>query len=183
MSLSDDPDFVARLKSRDHDAWTALAAGHRPRIYRLAVRIVGPSEAEDVTQEVFLAASRKIHTFNGSAQLSTWLHRVAFNKCLQFLRKRASHAAAWESLIKAIASTDGPAPAPYDRDWIVLLQKALDKLDGESYDVVVLRYFEGLSYDEIADAMGISKTTAYEKMQRAEEQLIRHLAYLRWRLK
>ena len=186
MNLSSDPDdpgFVVRLKRHDQEAWNALAAGQGPRIKRLATRMVGPSEDEDVTQEVFLAASNKIHTFNGSAHLSTWIYRIAVNKCLELLRNRAGHAVAWAALLESIEPNDEPMPAPYDRDWIVLLQKALDELDEESYHLLVLRDFEGLSYNAIADAIACSKTTAYEKMQRAEEQLIRLLSTLRWRLK
>ena len=183
MSLSYDPDFVIRLKRHDQAAWAALDEDQRPRIDRLAKRMVGPGEAEDVTQEVLLTAANKIHTFNGSARLSTWLYRIAVNKCLELLRKQDSHAVAWAALVTTIQSTGEPAPAPYDRDWIVLLQAALDQLDAESHEIVVLRYFEGLSYDGIANAMGFCKATIYKKMQRAEEQLIRLLSHLRWRLK
>lgn len=189
MSLSNDPDdpddpgFVVRLKSRDQEAWNTLEAVRGPRINRLAARMVGPSEAEDVTQEVFLAASNKIHTFNGSARLSTWLHRIAVNKCLELRRKRSNRDAAWEALIDSVTANGESTPPPYDGDWIALLQTALDELDEESHHFLVLRHFEGLSYDEIADTLGIPKTTAYEKVQRAEEQLIRILSNLRWRLK
>src|SRR5712692_5803793 len=86
---SADADLVRRCQAGDVDAFETVYRQHSARVYSLASRMAGSSEdGEDLLQEIFLQAYRKIGTFKGDAALGTWLYRLALNHCLDYVRSR-----------------------------------------------------------------------------------------------
>src|SRR5207237_9990737 len=84
-----DADLVARCRTGDVDAFETIYRQHAPRIYTLACRMAGsPDDGEDLLQEIFLQAHRKLRSCKGDSALGTWLYRLALNHCLDFVRSR-----------------------------------------------------------------------------------------------
>jgi RNA polymerase sigma-70 factor (ECF subfamily) len=151
---------------------------HADRVFG-ALRRFGlhPDEADDVSQEVFLRAWRGLARFEGRAQLSTWLYRIAFNEAQRTLSKRGPPRAEpgldGEDPVSAIAEADqlGPAPRALDREFDALLDDALTQLPAEWRAAVVLRDIEGLSTAEAAGVIGIRQPAFKSRLHRGRMEL------------
>src|SRR5262249_31195775 len=86
--MHDDHALVKRFQAGDEEAFDLLLERHRRRIYNLVCRLAGVGDADDLSQEVFLAAYRSLASFRGDASFSTWLYRVAVHTCAHHLRRR-----------------------------------------------------------------------------------------------
>lgn len=154
---------------------------HAPRIYHIARRLLGnDADAEDVTQDVLLQVVRKLDTFRGDAQLSTWLHRVTVNAALAHREKRANrlrHEAGGPAA-DDLAAADGPG-GPVRR-WNVapdepilaaeqqrLIEDAIARLPDPFRDVYVLADVEGLPNAEIGEMLGLSLPAVKSRLHRA----------------
>src|SRR5262245_20098943 len=145
---------------------------YAPRLFGLAVRLVGRSEAEDLLQEVFLTAHRKLGLYRGESSVGTWLFRLAANQCLDHLRsKRARFAAMTEEL-------DAEPPAPAAGAGAVVgvvdrldLERALASLPPGCRTVFVLHDVEGCEHREIAALLGIADGTSKSQLHKARMRL------------
>jgi RNA polymerase sigma-70 factor, ECF subfamily len=146
---------------------------HAP-IYRLLVHLCRDAHlAEDLTQESFLAAWRKIGSFNAKSSLNTWLHKIAYRKFID-ARRRSERSVAIR-VEAPIENAQSNAPNPYDsalaNDQARHLYRALDGLISAERDVVVLHYLQGLSYEEMADVLGQPSGTVKWRTRQALENL------------
>jgi len=184
-----DAELVERLKTGDRDAFGALLRRYQGKVYRLAMNMTrSPQDAEEVTQDVFLAVYRKIGDFDGRAAFSTWLYRVATNAALMKLRGRRSEP-------HLSIEEEGPAFAPDGHfarpvaDWSELpedrllsaerrrvLEQAIDALPPDYKAVVVLRDVEGLSNQEVAEILGATVLAVKSRLHRARLALRERLA-------
>jgi RNA polymerase sigma-70 factor (ECF subfamily) len=162
---------------------------HAPRIYHIARRMLNnDADAEDVTQDVLLQVIRKLDTFRGDAQLSTWLHRVTVNAALAFREKRANRQkhettdAAEERL--EIAPSNGsvkrwntePDEPVLKAEQTATIEKAIGDLPGPFRDVYVLADVEGMPNNEIADMLGLSLPAVKSRLHRARLRMRDSLA-------
>ena len=153
---------------------------YAPRIYNLARRMLGnDADAEDVTQDVLLQVVRKLDTFRGDSQISTWLHRVTVNAALAHRQKRANrqkHEAG--EAVDDVAEAAGPAGSV--RRWNVspdepvlaaeqaeLIDKAINQLPEPYRDVYVLADVEGLPNAEIGEMLGLNVPAVKSRLHRA----------------
>ena len=174
--------LVERCRRGDLAAFEAIYRTHAPRLYGLARRMAGdPADAEDLLQEIFLAAHRKLETFRGDAALGTWLYRLATNLCLDHLRSRAVRAG---QVTGALDDQIGLADAGSRR----LAERTVDKMDLERAiaqlpegcrAAFVLHDVEGLEHREVADALGIAEGTSKSQVHKARLRL-RELLARRW---
>ena len=184
-----DAELVKRLKTGDREAFGALLRRYQGKVYRLAMNMTrSPQDAEEVTQDVFLAVYRKIGEFDGRAAFSTWLYRVASNAALMKLRGRRSEP-------HLSIEEEGPAFAPDGHfarpvaDWSELpedrllsaerrrvLEQAIDALPPDYKAVVVLRDVEGLSNQEVAEILGATVLAVKSRLHRARLALRERLA-------
>lgn len=177
----DDASLVASARAGDADAFAALVGRYERRIVRLVRGMVPESDTEDVTQEAFLKAFRKLGDFDGRSQFYTWLYRIAANTAMDW-RKRERHrrhAALPESPEgeDATLSPDaGPDVAARRRELSRRIDDAIASLPERYHEILVLREIEGLSYEEIADRLGMSKGTVESRLFRARERLREKLA-------
>jgi RNA polymerase sigma-70 factor (ECF subfamily) len=165
--------LAARCGAGDLSAFEEVYRAHAPRLYALACRMVGRSEAEDLLQEIFLAAHRKIGTFKGEASLATWLFRMAANLCVDFLRSRgATMAKRTESLdgFSAMPKTPnaGPILGVLDR---LDLERALPLVPPGAREVFVLHDIEGLNHPEIAATLKMSVGSSKSQLHKARRRL------------
>ena len=174
-----DPVLIQRAKDGDARALDALLARHRPTVERLALRVLrDPEDAGDATQEALAKVCVRLKQFNGSAQFSTWLHRLVFNTCLDAAerRKARSH----EPLGDHLASVDDPARDARNSELRRELCDALADVSPQQAQIVLLKDALGYSFEEIAEAAGMpvgtAKCHAHRGRARLSERLEDHAA-------
>jgi len=165
-------DLVARCQAGDVDAFSELYTRYSSRIFTLVVRMSGsPQTGEDLLQEIFLQAYRKIGSFKGDAALGTWLYRLALNHCLDFVRGRqAKMDKATDALEvdghSAIATA--PRESPVER---IDLERTIQQLPAGCREVFVLHDVEGYEHKEIAAMLGIAEGTSKSQVFKARMKL------------
>ena len=171
---ADAPLFLERLRAGDAQAFEELVASHQHRVFGVALRMLGSAaEAEEIAQEAFLRAHRSLREFRGDARLSTWLYAIVSRLCLNRLaagdRKAARHG---EEMLLRVADPRGGPDAGAERGELeAALHRAIAELSEERRVVVILRDLEGLSYEDIAVALGIELGTVRSRLHRARLDL------------
>lgn len=184
-----DDELVARIKQGDRTAYRELFETHSSLVFNVCHRILGNrADAEDVTQDVFLRAYDALPGFRGEARLSTWLYRIAVHLSLNKQRRRKRER--WLSLefleepenelpMGDIASADDtPDIIAEKRERTQIVQRAMNALAEEQRVALILRHYEGLSYEEIADVMQTSVASVESRLHRAKRNLAKKLVPL-----
>ena len=172
-------DLALVQQCRDHvpGAFEQLSRTHAPRLFGLACRLVGRTDAEDLLQEIFLTAHRKLDQFKGESTLATWLFRLATNLCVDHLRSRGTRVTAMTETIdderEAGVASVGPIAGTIDR---LDLERAIAALPAGYRTAFVLHDVEGLGHREIAEALGVSEGTSKSQLHRARLRLRAALA-------
>ena len=172
--IGDDSQLVDRLRRGDPRAFEALVIAYQHRVFGVALRMLrNRAEAEEVAQEVFLRVHRAIDEFRGEAKLSTWLYTIASRLCLNRLASGERHAPReGEETLERLASGDADPADELERSELeTALHRAIGELPEERRIVVVLRDVEGLSYEEIAQALGLELGTVRSRLHRARMDL------------
>lgn len=169
-------DLVARCRQGDPEAFEEVYHAHAPRLYGLARRLVGPAAADDLLQDIFLAAFRKLHQYRGESALGTWLFRLATNVCLDHLRSRSTRSARLEGAFDEHATASGSSAGPI-RGVVTRLdfERALAGLPDGARTVFVLHEVEGLEHQEVAALLGISEGTSKSQLHKARMRLRQQL--------
>lgn len=174
----DDLQLLRRAASGSEPAFHDLVDRHAERLFRLATTLVGnSSDAEDVLQEALAGAYRGLDRFEGRSSVKTWLTRILVTQAAKWRRDRRR------------ASEVMPPAAPHEEpvvpggassvDHRIDLHAALAKLSPEHREVLTLREFEGMAYEEIAEALGVPRGTVESRLHRARAELREKLkAYL-----
>lgn len=181
-------DLIDRLKTGDPRAFRQLIETHQRSIYRVCLRMMrSEAEAEDMTQETFIRASRSMDQFRGEASLSTWLYRVAINLCknrINYLQRRRStqHRSlvqleeakgdAWQSDRVGGAAPETPDALAEGREAQALIGQALDQLPDQLKTILLLRDIEGLSYAEVSEVTQLPLGTVKSRLHQARLQLM-----------
>jgi RNA polymerase sigma-70 factor, ECF subfamily len=171
---ADDMALVERVRRGDLGAFEELYRVHAGKLFSVACRMVGnPSDAEDLLQEIFLAAHRKLESFRGESALGTWLYRLATNHCLDYLRSRAGRAS---QLTDALDDEPGgyqPGRSGLAEQTVTKmdLERALARLPEGCRAAFVLHDIEGLEHREVADALGIAEGTSKSQVHKARMRL------------
>lgn len=155
-------------------AFAELYQAHAPRLYTLVHRMTGSDQdAEDVLQEVFLQAHRKLGGFRGESSLGTWLYRLAVNQCLDFLRGRQTKMARATESYDDVGAEEPVAPAPTVPTAIsrIDLEKAIARLPEGCRVAFVLHDVEGFAHHEIAGMLGVSEGTSKSQVHKARVKL------------
>jgi RNA polymerase sigma-70 factor (ECF subfamily) len=179
------PPEVAAAVASDH-ALAQMSAGgdmlafeelyerHSRRVYSLCLRMTAnTAEAEDLTQEVFIQLHRKVGSFRGESQFTTWLHRMTVNQVLMHFRRRGSRSEQvtedGESPQQVVSGTEDPSRMPVvDR---IALDKALGQLPPGYRAVFVLHDVEGHEHEEVARLLGCSVGTSKSQLHKARMKL------------
>ncbi len=174
------PDLVEKWQSGDVSAFEALFRQHQKLVLRTAYLITGDAEmAKDVMQEVFVSVWKSRHTFNpAKGKFTTWLHRITVNRCSKVHRQKPAFLSLEETENKGLAlpSDEILAEAIITKEEYASLMKALAALDTKHRSVVVLRYFNELSCEEIAQVADIPLGTVKSRLHYALKSLHRTLS-------
>lgn len=176
-----DGDVIEACQQGDRDAFQLLFETYKDKVFSIAVYSVGGdrSVADDVTQQIFLKLFTAIRQFRGDSEFTTWLYRLVVNACLDE-RRRRKRWLPWGDTVDMASFTDGKsADKEFDRIEISeAVQEAIAELKPKFRLPILLKYIEGLSYDEIASVMGCSKGTVASRLNRGHSQLAKRLAHL-----
>jgi RNA polymerase sigma-70 factor, ECF subfamily len=182
-SLDPDYSLVTRCLSGDETAWEELVRLHTRRIYGLCYRFTGSdSEAQDLTQEVFVRIFRTLKTFRATeGSFATWLARVSRNLLIDNYRRTRQDRVTdsieeqLPVLEEGVAGSLRPDAVLAGREASELLQAALQKLSPDLREAVILRDLQELEYREIADLLGIPEGTVKSRINRGRAELARVL--------
>ena len=172
-----DEQIVERALSGDADAFGEIVQRWERRIFALAYGILGrEEEARDATQETFIAAFRNLRGFRGEAKVSSWLHRIAVNQCITRQRRARTRA---ENSLEAETGGDqfiapahaSPARQAEGRERTDAVRRAVLALPPELREVIVMKEFEELTFQEIADALDVPLSTVKSRLYTALKQL------------
>jgi RNA polymerase sigma-70 factor, ECF subfamily len=166
-----DRSLIVAFRAGNEDAFDKLFEKYQEYVYNVCLGILAnPDDARDCTQEAFLRVYRKVGEFRGEAAFSTWLYRVAVNVCVGQLRKRPRNAMASleDENVREIAD-DGPEAwaGPVREADEAIVREVVAELPEDYRLVLVLRYFQDLSYEEMVQVLGYTMSQLKVKLHRA----------------
>jgi RNA polymerase sigma-70 factor (ECF subfamily) len=183
--------LVDRCRQGDRDSFAELMRLHQKQIYNFTYRMLGSEEeAEDLTQDIFVAAFRGIRKFRGEAKFSTWLYRIALNQtrnrikylvrrdffAKQSRRLRSSEENPWENpdLLADIAPT--PEQWTLTKSLAIQVQGCLNQMAPQARQILLLRDVQGFSYEELSEMLSLNPGTVKSRLHRARAALQECLA-------
>jgi RNA polymerase sigma-70 factor, ECF subfamily len=171
---ADDIDLMRRAAAGDARSFHALVDRHAQRLFRLAVSLVGnATDAEDVLQETFIGAFKGLRSFEGRASVRTWLTRILVTQAARWHRDRRRSRT--QQMDESITTSGGGAGSDASMD----VNAAMQRLSPEHRQVLALREFEQMSYEEIAEVLGVPRGTVESRLHRARSEMREKLkAYL-----
>jgi RNA polymerase sigma-70 factor (ECF subfamily) len=174
----DEVALVRRARAGDAAAFEALAAASLAGAYRLASAILGDqSEAADATQNALIAAWRELPRLRDEHRFAAWFHRILVNECRMRVRARGRVREVGLEGVGELAYRAGPAGDTLDRVEILdVLEAAFEQLDADDRAMVVMHHLEGMSVEEMMDALGLRKGTVISRLARGRDLLKRKLA-------
>jgi RNA polymerase sigma-70 factor (ECF subfamily) len=171
---ADDLELARRCREGDAAAFETLYRAHSGRLFGLLTRMTGSAhDAEDLLQDVFVHAHRKLASFRGESSLGTWLYRLAVNQCLDHLRGKQSRMARATASLDEDEAPEPAAPAPALPAPIarIDLERAIAQLPQGCRAAFVLHDVEGLDHREVGAALGISEGTSKSQVHKARMKL------------
>jgi RNA polymerase sigma-70 factor, ECF subfamily len=173
---------IEACRRGEREAFRLLFEEHKDRVYSVALYFFGGDEATagDVTQQVFLKLFTRIGQFRGGSEFTTWLYRLTTNACVDELRRRRrflQFGEGWEVREPSGKRTQDDTLARSEVADAV--KHAVAQLRPKLRVVMLLKYFEELSYEEIAEVLGCSKGTVASRLNRGHKILARKLGHLR----
>ena len=185
-----DAQLVERVVAGDHDAFRQLVERYQRPVYGLLLRMVrAPALAEDLAQETLIKAHRAIATFDRSRKFSSWLFKIAHNTAIDHLRKNRPQTVPLETTegermdplaVLAAPENQSPEARARGRDLAEALQETLMALRPDYREAVLLRFQQGLSYEEIADILALPLGTVKTHLHRARKQMAAALRAAGW---
>ena len=166
---------IARARTGDAEAWGVLYREYAPAIFRFCRRALPTREdAEDATMDVFMKLKDKLVQYDQSRSFTAWLYKVAANHCWDVLRRRKTRQ---DKETEDLENVPLEHPDPSQLDKLIEqrtseeVRHALDKLGSRARMALVMRYYSDMSYDEIADALGVRRAFVGVVLLRARHEL------------
>ncbi len=183
-------ELVASTLRGSQDAFRELVVRFERPVYSLVLRMVqNPATAEDLAQEVFFKAYRRLDTYDPQWKFSSWLFKIAHNTTIDHLRRGAPETVPLEaedddrgdlSAVLADATAENPQAASERRDLARSLERAIARLRPEYREAVLMFYAHGASYQEICEVTGLPLGTVKTNLHRARKELAEHMTNLGW---
>ena len=186
LEAEQDRVLVEQARSGDRQAFRRLVERHQRRAFAIAMGLLrDESDAREVVQEAFLRVYRGLESFHGGSSFFTWLYRIVTNLSIDLIRKPARRETELdeqrlvdETEIPLLARIDGADPLDVVRRREIAdrIRRALDALPAYHRGVILMREVEGMSYEEMAQVMGVSKGTIMSRLFHARQKMQRALA-------
>ena len=181
MLLDNEKSLLIKAQNGDVQAFETLTSCYYTKIFNVCYRMLNNSEdASEQAQETFIKAFRYIYDFKGNCSISTWLYRIATNVCLDYLRKNKNkqNLSLEQNIYDDIKMKDtlisdnpGPEKVAEINAQRKAIREALSKMNEKNRILIILRDFNGLSYDEIAEIIKTPVGTVKSRLSRARSQL------------
>lgn len=176
-----DARVIEACQQGDRAAFQLLFETYKDKVFSIAVYSSGGDRAiaDDVTQQIFLKLFTAIRQFRGESEFTTWLYRLVVNACLDEKRRRRRLLPWGETVVMRNPSDKKPQEKQYARLEVAeAVREAIGELKPKFRLPILLKYIEGLSYEEIASVMGCSKGTVASRLNRGHSQLAKRLSHL-----
>jgi len=173
--------IIEACQQGDRAAFQLLFETYKDKVFSIAVYSNGGDRAlaDDITQQIFLKLFTAIQQFRGESEFTTWLYRLVVNACMDERRRRRRLLPWGETVAMKKAGERKPQEKQYARLEVAeAVQAAIGELKPKFRLPILLKYIEGLSYEEIATVMGCSKGTVASRLNRGHSQLAKRLAHL-----
>lgn len=177
VMTTDEATWIARARSGDGAAFDALYTRYERQIYAYVYRTMNgnPDDANDLTQETFLKAYRALGKTSDDLNISAWLHRIAYNTCLDELRRRQRiRWQPWDIMkhdrLLHGSAGENPERSTLRREAEGTVQEILNRMSPRNKQALILREYEGLSCEDIGVVMGISRSAVKSVLFRAREE-------------
>jgi len=172
---------ITACQRGDREALRRLFETYKDRVYSIAIYSLAGDEmaAADVTQQVFLKLLTRINQFRGDSDFATWLYRLIINTCHDEYRKRRRFVPLADPFFKIPSRADSPRVRYARKELSGRVQSAIAELRPKLRWPILLKYVEGMSYEEIAGTLGCSKGTVASRLNRAHKALSKKLSHLK----
>jgi RNA polymerase sigma-70 factor (ECF subfamily) len=179
-----DRHVINACQQGDREAFRLLFDTYKDRVYSIAVYSLGDHfTAHDVTQQVFVKLMARIGQFRGDSEFSTWLYRLVVNSCMDERRKQKRFTSLEDVAPKQVTEHRQSQESKYARREVSdSVRKAISNLSPKLRLPILLKYIEGLSYEEIAVVLNCSKGTVASRLNRGHKALAKRLGHLRGEL-
>jgi RNA polymerase sigma-70 factor, ECF subfamily len=179
IGAAEDESAILAAQRGEPGAFREIYNKYRGRIYSLVAYSVGdPAQAQDVLQAVFIKVFRGLARFRSESSLATWIYRIAHNECHEYHRRSKPPFVPLEAVLGSADEVDRK-PSSHDqharRERDLIIQQAVMQLSFKMREVVVLKYVEGLSYDDIARVLRCAPGTVASRLNRALAELAERL--------
>jgi RNA polymerase sigma-70 factor, ECF subfamily len=188
MSSTVEAELLTRCRAGEATAWDTLFDLHYAPVARFVFQLASDftrEDVEEVCQEVFLTVIKSLHTFQGNSQFQTWLFRVAANKARDYRQRQHAAKRGGGQITLSLhqeENDDGPpldppssAPGPdlvlINREQLSIVGEALEQLGGACQEILELRYFADLSYEEIAASLELNPKTVSSRLSKCLDKL------------
>jgi RNA polymerase sigma-70 factor (ECF subfamily) len=176
---SSERELVEACQRGDRDAFRTLFETYKNKVYSVALRFAGEEAAAmDIAQDTFVKLFSSIQTFRGDSGFQTWVYRMVVNTCLDRKRRDRRLIPIADELMATLRASGDVLTRMLREEVGTRVRAAVEKLSPDLRIVIVLRYTEGLAYDQIADVLGCSQGTVASRLNRAHKALERRLAHL-----
>jgi RNA polymerase sigma factor (sigma-70 family) len=173
--LTEPAEAVTRARAGDAEAWGLLYREYAPAIFRFCRRAMPTREdAEDATMEIFMKLRGKLSQYDTTRSFTAWLYKVAANHCWDLLRRRRTRQ---DKETEDVEGMPLEHPEPSQLEKLIEqrsgeeVRKALEKMSSRARMALVMRYYSDMSYDEIADALGVRRAFVGVVLLRARHEL------------
>ncbi len=175
MTINDENILIEAINNGDTKAYAQLVDRYKDLVYTLALRMLKhKEEAEEVAQDTFIKVFKSLDNFKGDSKFSTWIYKVAYNTCLDTIKKNKKHhnnVAIDEYTFNKLDTIDNALDNIIKEEKSVLIKNCINKLPEDSSALLTLFYFEELSLDEISKIINIEANTVKVKLFRARKKL------------
>ena len=171
----DDFELIELIRTGSNHYFTVLVERHQNRVFQFVLALLrNRQDAEDVAQETFVGAFRKLNSFEGRSSFFTWLRRLAYNASIDHLRKqksRKSDLSTPDVSSLAASQNENPVNQIEERETIDAVRSAIDQLSEDQRSIVCMRDIDGMDYSEIASVLDIPIGTVRSRLHRARLEL------------
>ncbi len=172
---TNDQVYINNILDGDTNAFTVLVDRYKDLVFTLALRMVkNREEAEEVSQDTFIKIYKSLNRFKGDSKFSTWIYRVAYNTCLDRLKKnkRQEYTVAIDEYTEhQVKTLENALDALEEQEKQLAIKKCLEMLPSEDSFILTLYYFEELSLDEISKITGLKPNNVKVKLFRSRIKL------------
>jgi len=176
MTINDDQLYIAKVLKGETNAFSFLVEKYKDMVFTLAIKVTrNREEAEEVSQDSFIKAFKSLKSFKGDSKFSTWLYKIAYNNCMDRVKKNARRyntSGIDEVVENRIQSSDNTMQIIERKERAVLMEECLQELPEDERTIIWLFYYKELNLKELIEVTSYSEANIKVKLHRARKKLL-----------